>query len=60
MRSSASIFDIMWSDLFEEFDLPLLQKIRKSGAIRLVWGVESASPRMQAHINKGIKLDEAQ
>ena len=54
--------DIMWSDCayLKNLDLPLLQKIRKSGAIRLVWGVESTSPKMQKMIGKGIKMDEAQ
>ena len=52
----------MWSDCayLKNLDLPLLQKIRKSGAIRLVWGVESTSPKMQKMIGKGIKMDEAQ
>ena len=52
--------DIMWSDCayLKHLDAPLLQKIRKSGAIRLVWGVESASPKMQKLINKRIDLEE--
>ena len=52
--------DIMWSDCayLKFLDAPLLQKIRKSGAIRLVGGVESASPKMQKIINKRIDLEE--
>jgi hypothetical protein len=56
----ANDLDIMWSDCayLKHMDAPLLQKIRRSGAIRLVWGVESASPKMQALINKRIDLEE--
>ena len=52
--------DIMWSDCAyaRNLDRESLQLIRASGACRLVWGLESASPKLQKLINKGIRLDE--
>lgn len=52
--------NIMWSDCAfgRNLDRSLIQKIRKSGAVRLVWGLESGSERMQTLINKKIKFPE--
>lgn len=56
----AAKLDIQWSDCaFARNVTPeLLAKLRASGAIRLVWGMESASPRLQTLINKNLDLDE--
>ncbi len=52
--------DIMWSDCAYGRNLSAqsLQLFRRSGARRLVWGLESGSERMHTTINKGIELDE--
>ena len=51
--------DIMWSDCAyaRDLDLPLLQKLRKAGAVRFVWGVESASLKLRKLVNKDISID---
>lgn len=52
--------DVLWSDCAFARDVTpeLLQKLRRSGAIRLVWGMESGSPRLQKLVNKGLDLEE--
>jgi radical SAM superfamily enzyme YgiQ (UPF0313 family) len=52
--------DIMWSDcaMGKNLDQQLIQKIRKSGAVRLVFGIESGSERIHKLIKKRIKLPE--
>ena len=52
--------DVLWSDCAYARNLTpeLLQKLRRSGACRLVWGMETASPRLQEMINKGLEMEE--
>jgi radical SAM superfamily enzyme YgiQ (UPF0313 family) len=38
----------------------LLAKLRRAGAIRPVWGLETASPRLQQLIHKGLDLKEVE
>ena len=52
--------DIMWSDCAygRDLDKPLLEKLRRAGCVRLVFGLETGSVRMQKFVNKGIDLEE--
>ncbi|MBN2407411.1 MAG: tetratricopeptide repeat protein [Elusimicrobia bacterium] len=47
---------VLWSDCVrgEIFDEDLLKKMRAAGCISLVYGMETASPRMLKYINKSI------
>jgi radical SAM superfamily enzyme YgiQ (UPF0313 family) len=53
--------NLIWSDCasFQNMDKILLQKLRCGGAIRLVWGLESASPKILHYIRKPIPVDYA-
>jgi MoaA/NifB/PqqE/SkfB family radical SAM enzyme len=52
----AAKLDILWSDCcnMRQLDEKLLEKMRRSGAMRLVFGVESPEDSMLKMINKGI------
>jgi len=52
--------NILWSDCAraEDLDLATLKKMRKAGCIRLIYGMESASPGMLDYIGKKIILEE--
>lgn len=52
----AAKLDILWSDCcnMRQLDERLLEKMRRSGAMRLVFGVESPEDSMLKMINKGI------
>jgi hypothetical protein len=49
-----------WMDCasFINIDENLLEKMKNAGAIKLTWGVESASPKMLKYINKNTNLDK--
>jgi MoaA/NifB/PqqE/SkfB family radical SAM enzyme/radical SAM superfamily enzyme YgiQ (UPF0313 family) len=51
--------DILWSDCcnMRSLDEHLLEKMRKAGAMRLVFGVESPEDSMLRMINKGINTE---
>lgn len=51
---------ILWSDCATArgIDEEVLEKMKKSGCIRLIFGMETASPDMLKRVNKEIKLDE--
>lgn len=50
--------NILWGDCayFDNLDLNLLKKMREAGAIRLVFGLESASQSTLNYLNKKISL----
>jgi radical SAM superfamily enzyme YgiQ (UPF0313 family) len=54
--------DIMWSDCAyaRDLDLPLLRKLRRAGAVRFVWGVESASLKLRKLVNKDISIEDVE
>jgi hypothetical protein len=47
---------ILWSDCAraDNLDRDTLFKMRQAGCIRLIFGIETASPRLLKHVNKGI------
>jgi len=47
---------LQWSDCvnFRELDETLLEKMRRAGAVRLAFGMETASPRLLRYIKKGV------
>jgi radical SAM superfamily enzyme YgiQ (UPF0313 family) len=51
---------ILWSDCVTArgLDEEVLKKMKKSGCIRLIFGMETASQGMLKRVNKGVKLDE--
>ncbi len=51
---------ILWSDCarVDNLDRDLLFKMRTAGCIRLIFGMETASPRLLRYINKGIDLKQ--
>ena len=53
--------DIMWSCCaqFRNMDERLLEKLRRAGAVRLIFGLETASPRLLEFIRKGFTVDAA-
>ena len=53
--------DILWSDSLNlrSLDEPLLEKLRESGLIRLVTGIECPSDRMLKLVNKGMTVKRA-
>ncbi|MCB4792705.1 MAG: tetratricopeptide repeat protein [Elusimicrobia bacterium] len=53
-----SELDILWCDCAraDNLDRETLLKMRKAGCIRLVYGLETASPRLLRYINKEINL----
>jgi len=54
--------NIKWTDCisFKNLDIKLLKKLRESGAIRLVFGLETGSKRLLDYIKKGTSLKHAQ
>ncbi len=54
--------NISWTDCVHLGNLnkKLVHKLKKSGAIRLVFGVESASPRMLKYIRKPFNINKAE
>jgi len=57
-----SKLDIMWCDCanFRGMSCDLLDLLKKSGCIKLVFGLETASKRLQKRINKDIDLEHAE
>lgn len=53
----AADLDLRWSDCanMRALDEPLLEKLRRAGAMRLVFGVEAPEDEMLKYIHKGIK-----
>lgn len=53
---------VYWTDCvrFNNMDKELLQKMKSSGAVRLIWGLESGSPRISQMIHKRIDLDASE
>jgi radical SAM superfamily enzyme YgiQ (UPF0313 family) len=41
-------------------DIKLLETLRDAGAARIVWGLETGSPRMLTYIQKNIKLSHVE
>ncbi len=55
--------DLLWCDCanFRELDAPLLRKMRRAGAVKLTFGMETGSARMLRYIRKGVlppKIEE--
>ena len=44
----------------EEFNYPLLKKLREAGLVHVCWGLDSASKRVMEYIHKGIKLENVE
>lgn len=59
-RVIESGLDIRWSDCcnMRALDERLLEKMRRAGAVRLVFGVESPEDEMLRMIHKGIKVEQ--
>ncbi len=53
--------DLKWFDCatFKHLDKPLLEKLQRAGATRLLYGLECASPKMQKYLEKNIDLIQA-
>jgi len=51
--------DLRWSDcaMFKNVDSKLLKNLRESGAISLIWGIESASSRILKSVRKSIDIN---
>lgn len=51
--------DILWSDCARADNLEpdLLAKMRKAGCIRLIYGMETASPRLLQYVDKRLSLE---
>jgi len=56
-----SDINIKWADCatFKFLDKALLELMKKSGAVKLIYGIESASPRMMKYIKKPFTLEYA-
>ncbi|HEY3497419.1 MAG TPA: radical SAM protein [Polyangiaceae bacterium] len=56
----AAKLDILWSDCcnMRALDERLLEKMRRAGAVRLVYGVESPEDEMLRYIRKGVTVDK--
>lgn len=54
--------DLQWCDCvnFREIDENLLLKMKKSGAVRLVFGMETGSSRLLKYIRKGVTKEKIQ
>jgi radical SAM superfamily enzyme YgiQ (UPF0313 family)/predicted Zn-dependent protease len=54
--------DIKWTDCvcFKNLDTKLLNKLRMSGAIRLVFGLETGSEKLLKYIKKGVSIKHAE
>jgi len=57
-----SELDIMWCDCatFKGMNYELLDLLKKSGCVKLVFGLETASKRLQKRINKTVDLEHAE
>lgn len=53
--------DIYWNDCanIKNLDKETLYKMRRAGCIRLIFGLETASPRLLKYIEKGISPEQA-
>ncbi|MBI5240383.1 MAG: radical SAM protein [Elusimicrobia bacterium] len=53
---------LQWSDCvnFRELDDSLLEKMRRAGAVRLTFGMETASPRLLRYIHKGVARERVE
>ncbi|MDI6826354.1 MAG: radical SAM protein [Candidatus Aenigmarchaeota archaeon] len=53
---------ISWSDCatFKNMDAKLLRKLKEAGAARLIWGLESGSPRILDYIQKNVALSHVE
>jgi len=53
--------DILWTDCvnFKQADETVLAKMRRAGAVNLVWGIETGSDKLIKYIDKGILPDKA-
>lgn len=53
--------EIYWTDCanFKYLDRNILFKMKQAGAIRLIWGLETGSPRLLQYINKGMAAEWA-
>ena len=53
--------NILWTEcaVFTPFDRPLLEKVREAGAVRLIFGFESASPQVLSFVQKPFRIDQA-
>ena len=60
-RLVESDINIKWVDCatFKFLDRALLELMKKSGAVKLIYGIESASPRMMKYIKKPFTLEHA-
>lgn len=56
----AAKLDILWSDCanMRALDEKLLEKLRRAGAMRLVFGVEAPEDSMLKYIHKGVKSEK--
>lgn len=54
--------DILWTDCanFKFLDVPLLERLRRIGATRIVFGIESPNNRMLRYIHKCISVKKAE
>ncbi|MBN1823505.1 MAG: radical SAM protein [Endomicrobiales bacterium] len=50
--------DILWSDCAraDNLDRDTLNKMSRAGCVRLIYGMESASPRLLRYMNKGLRM----
>lgn len=53
--------EIYWTDCanFKYLDRDTIFKMKQAGAVRLIWGLETGSPRLLRYINKGITVEWA-
>ncbi|MCG2726764.1 MAG: radical SAM protein [Elusimicrobia bacterium] len=53
-------FNFLWSDCanMREIDENLLDKMKRAGAVKLTFGMETASPRLLKYIKKGATIDK--
>jgi hypothetical protein len=54
--------NIFWTDCatFNNMDKKLLKRLKEAGAARLVFGLETASPRMLSYLHKSFIIDKAE
>lgn len=57
LKRKIKIIYSIYARFEKEFDTELLKKLRKSGCIKINWGIDSVSKRMISFIDKGIELD---
>jgi radical SAM superfamily enzyme YgiQ (UPF0313 family) len=44
----------------KEFTYNLLKKIKRSGCVKILWGLDTASERLLKYINKGVELSQVE